>query len=202
MTRFWLMAPLMAAILALAGSASGMQDKDKDKKDDDDKEVKEAQKDVLDLCKDVTDGKAEKDIDAKAAKIKKKYEELNTVMHVFKPKDKGGVGFGKAGEGIELKIIGLGKRKLAAGAMAKEKDELVKMANINLAMAAITKHYAPAKPKGGKGKKDWEGHADDMKKAAEALRKAAKAGNAEQVKAAANDLNNSCNNCHTDFRDS
>jgi soluble cytochrome b562 len=197
MTRFWLTAPLVVAILALAGGAGGQE-----KKEDEDKEVKEAQKAVLDLCKDVAGGKAAKDVDAKAAKIKKKYEELNTVMHIYKPRDKGGIGYGKTGQGIELKIIDLGKRKVAAASLDKEKDELVKMANINIAMAAIAKHYAPAKPKGGKGKKDWEGHTDDMRKAAEELRKAAKDGKADQIKKAANDLNNSCNNCHTDFRDS
>jgi soluble cytochrome b562 len=201
MTRFWIAASLMVSLLAV--SASAYQDKDKDKKDDeDDKEIKAAQKDVLDLTKDVTGGKADKDIAEKAGKIKKKYEELNTVMHIFKPKAKGGIGLGKNGEGIELKIISLGKRKLAGPALTKEKDELIKMADINVAMAAVAKHYAPSKPKGGKGKKDWDGHADDMKKAAEELRKAAKAGNADDVKKAANNLNNSCNNCHTDFRDS
>jgi cytochrome c556 len=199
MTRFWIAASLMVSLLAV--SASAYQDKDK-KDDEDDKEIKAAQKDVLDLTKDVTGGKADKDIAEKAGKIKKKYEELNTVMHIYKPKAKGGIGVGKNGEGIELKIIGLGKRKLAGPALTKEKDDLVKMADINVAMAAVAKHYAPARPKGGKGKKDWDGHADDMKKAAEELRKAAKAGNADQVKKAANDLNNSCNNCHTDFRDS
>lgn len=200
MTRFWYAACLGLALFALAGPTAA-QDKDK-KVDDEDKEIKEAQKDVLDLTKDVSAAKPDaKAIEAKAGKIKKKYEELNTVMHIYKPKDKGGIGYGKAGEGIELKIIGLGKRALAPAALTKEKDELVKLANINIAMAAITKHYAPTKTKGGKGKKDWEQHCEDMRKGAEALIKAVKGNTPAAVKAAANDLNNACNNCHTDFRD-
>lgn len=198
MTRFWHAACLGMSLLILAGPGAA-QDK---KEADEDKEIKEAQKDVLDLTKDVSADKPDaKAINEKAAKIKKKYEELNTVMHIYKPKDKGGIGYGKAGEGIELKIIGMGKRVVPAATLTKDKDELIKMANINIAMAAITKHYAPTKTKGGKGKKDWESHCEDQRKAAEELIKAVKAGKAADVKTAANNLNNACNNCHTDFRD-
>lgn len=44
-------------------------------------------------------------------------------------------------------------------------------------------------------------HTNDMKKSAEELIKAARKGDAKELKAAANNLNNACNNCHTDFRD-
>jgi hypothetical protein len=169
---------------------------------DDDKEIKQAQKDVLDLVKMITDGK---DVSAKAAEIKKKYEDLNTVMHIYKPSPKGGIGYGKpnAGDGIEMKVIALGSKKaLAAAVLSKEKQDLIRMARINLAMAEITMHYAPAKPKGGKGAKEWKQYTTDMKKAAGDLAKAAEAGNSAKVKDAANNLNNACNNCHSDFRDS
>jgi cytochrome c556 len=169
---------------------------------DDDEEVKAAQKDVLALAKDVAAGKAtDRDIAKKAGRIARKYEELHTVMHVYKPKAKGGIGYGKDGAGIELKIIGLGKRRLTAAALAKEKDELVKMADINIAVAEIAMPYAPSKPKGGRGAKDWRAHVADMRKAAQALKKGVREGKSDAVKAAANSLNNACNNCHTDFRD-
>jgi soluble cytochrome b562 len=171
---------------------------------DDDKEIKKAQQDVLDLAKKIAEGQ-DKNAGQQAGAIKKKYEELNTVMHIYKPSPKGGIGTGlepKAGDGIELKIISLGKRALQPATMAKEKELLVKMGYINVAMAEITTHYAPAKPKGGKGAKEWKQYSDDMKKASLDLIKAAKAGKPADVKTAANNLNNACNNCHSDFRDS
>ncbi len=166
--------------------------------DKDDKEVKAAQKDVLDLCKEIAGGK---NVSSRAAEIKKKYEDLNTVMHAYKPKAKGGIGFGSnPKDGIETKVISLGKR-VPAGSLDKEGPELIRMANINIAIAEIAKHYAPAKPKGGKGKKDWETHLADQKKESQDLIKAVKAKDYKAVKAAANNLNNACNNCHSDFRD-
>ncbi|MFO0879980.1 MAG: cytochrome c [Gemmataceae bacterium] len=169
---------------------------------DDAKEVKKAQQDILDLAKKVADGK---DVSKEAADIKKKYEELNTVMHAYKPSTKGGIGTGlepKAGDGIEIKVINLGKRALTSAALAKEKEALVKVAYINAAIADITHAYAPAKPKGGKGAKEWKQFCEEMKKSSLDLAKAVEAGDTAKIKAAANNLNNSCNNCHSDFRDS
>jgi len=183
------------AVALLAGDVSARAD--------DDKEIKKAQKDVLDLAKLVEQGK-ESEVAGKAATIKKSYEDLNTVMHVYKPSPKGGIGFGKpaAGDGIELKVIALGKRALPPATLKKEKDDLVKMAYINIAMAEVAAQYAPAKPKGGKGAKEWKQYASDQKKASLELIKAAQAGDPAKVKAAANNINNACNNCHSDFRDS
>jgi cytochrome c556 len=169
---------------------------------DDAKEVKKAQQDILDLAKKIADGK---DVSKEAAEVKKKYEELNTVMHAYKPSPKGGIGTGldpKAGDGIEIKVINLGKRALTSAALAKEKGALVKVAYINAAIADITHAYAPTKPKGGKGAKEWKQFCDDMKKASLDLAKAVEAGDTAKIKTAANNLNNSCNNCHSDFRDS
>jgi hypothetical protein len=166
-----------------------------------DEETKKAQADLLDLAKKLADGK---EIDKETPAIKKKYEDLNTLMHAYKPSPKGGIGTGlepKAGDGIEMKIINLGKRELKAPALKKEKDVLVKLGYINAALADITTHYAPTKPKGGKGAKEWKQYTKDMKDASLELVKAAKAGDTLQVKTAANNLNNSCNNCHSDFRD-
>lgn len=166
----------------------------------DDKEaIKEAQKELVDLAKAIADGKDGKDL---AAAMKKKYEDLGPIMHIYKPSPKGGIGIGKkaAGDGMELKIINLGKRISAADA-AKEKDDIIKIGHLNVAIAEVTALYAPAKPKGGKGAKDWKQHCEDQKKASLDLVAAAKAGTAAKIKAAANNLNNACNNCHSDFRD-
>ncbi|MFO0927540.1 MAG: cytochrome c [Gemmataceae bacterium] len=164
---------------------------------EDDKEtIKAAQKDLVDLAKAIDDGKDGKE---QAAAIRKKYEDLAPIMHIYKPSTKGGIGIGTkgAGDGMELKIINLGKRAPAA----KDKDDIVKIGQLNIAIGEVTKLYAPAKPKGGKGAKDWTQHCEDQIKASKDLIAAAKSGAAAKVKAAANNLNNACNNCHSDFRD-
>ena len=166
----------------------------------DEKETAAAIKDVVALAKDAEEGKVD---EAKAKAIKKKFEDLNTVMHIYKPREKGGLGVGpKAkGDGIEIKLNNLGKRALSAMQATKEKDDLIMVGKVNVAMAEVTKLYAPTKPKGGKGAKEWNGFSDEMKKASLELIAAAKKGEPDAIKKAANNLNNSCNSCHSDFRD-
>jgi hypothetical protein len=172
--------------------------------DEEDKAIKEAQKDTLELAKAIESGK-DKETKEIAARMKKKYEELNTIMQAFKPTTKKGLGTGIGakgpGDGIESKIISLGKFTPTAAALGKDKAALIKMAYVNLAIAEVTKLYSPSKPKGGKGPKDWQQHASDMTKSAKELIEAVKSGNGKKVKEVANNLNNACNNCHTDFRD-
>src|SRR5262249_10579659 len=118
-----------------------------------------ANKDVLDLAKDLQEGK---DGAAKVADIRKKYE-LEDVMHVFKPSTKGGIGYdgGPRGatDGIELKVINLSKTALSADELARQKLPLAKLAYINAAIADVATKYAPDKPKGGKGAKEWNAYA-------------------------------------------
>lgn len=159
-------------------------------------------KSVVRLAKLIGEGKRDSaDLAVEARAIRRGNDELNDIMLAFKPKDKGGAGYGKMGEGIELKVIGLGKRALPAATLTKEKDDLIKLANLTLAVAEVTAHYAPAKPRGGRGKKDWDRHVADLKTGAKALRQAARDGKAAALKSAANVMTNACNNCHTDFRD-
>jgi hypothetical protein len=188
---------LMLVIWLLTQGTSSRAD------DDEDKAIKEAQKDTLELAKAIEEGK---DTKAITARMKKKYDELNTIMQVFKPTTKKGVGTGIGdkgpGDSIEAKIISLGKRAPTAADLAKQKAALIKMAYINLAIAEVTTQYPPTKPKGGKGVKDWQQHTADMKKSAKELIDAIKSGDPKKVKEVANNLNGSCNNCHSDFRDS
>jgi cytochrome c556 len=185
----------LAVVLTMVlGTAVTAADKE------DDKEIKEAQKDILDLAKIAENGKG-KAIEAKVTAIKKKYEDLGTLMHIYKPKNKGGLGFGALPtSGLETKIRDLSKRKLAPLTLAKETDELIRMAHVNIALGDITKLYF-SKDKNGKTKKDWDKHLEDQKKAAKELIDAVKAKNAVKLKAAAENLDNACNNCHSDFRD-
>lgn len=166
----------------------------------DEKDQKEAQKAIHELAKLLADGK---DGAAKSAEVKKKFEDLEPIMHSYKPSPKGGIGYGMAGPGdsIEQKIINMGKRTTAAATLKKEQADLVKMAYINAAIADIAVHYAPAKPKNGKGAKEWKQFCADQKTASLELVKAVQAGSSEKVKAAATKMNDACNNCHADFRD-
>jgi hypothetical protein len=147
------------------------------------------------------DLEAGKDVANKAKEFKKKYEDLDEVMHAYKPKARGGIGVGPMGDGIEIKFNGLAKRALAPGALAKEKDDLIKAAWVNMAMAKITMEYAPAKPRGGKGAKEWNGLTKEMEKGTMELIDALKKGDSAAVKKAATNINSACNNCHSDFRD-
>jgi hypothetical protein len=158
-------------------------------------DIADAQKDILKLAK---AGK----VDAAQAKaIRKKYDDLGTIMTIYKPKAKKGLGFNKTAQGIELKIINMGKRALSKATLAKESKGLIEMAHINMVIAEISKQYAPSKPKGGKTPAMWNNYADETKKAAEALIKAVKSGDPARVKSAATNLNSACNGCHADFRD-
>src|SRR5262245_28649542 len=105
-----------------------------------DKESDNAQKDVLDVVKLVEAGK-DKDVTTKVAAIKKKDVELNHLMHVYKLKEKGGLGFGEKPEdksGVEAKIIALQRGKgPSAMVVKKEAKDLIKLAHVNIAMAEI-----------------------------------------------------------------
>lgn len=135
-----------------------------------------------------------------------KKAELGEVMHAFKPRDKGGLGLGPTPgaikpDAIELKLIDLGKMKkgLPKGDVAKQADAIAKAADVAKAIAEITDFYADKD--GKKNPKKWKEFTDDMKKGAVELSKAAKKGDGEAIKKAANNLNKSCNDCHADFRD-
>lgn len=157
-----------------------------------------AQKEILKLAEMLAAGK---DISAEAAALRKKFDDLEQIMNAYKPGNKGGIGFGKKKEGIELKLNAMGKRALPASTLKADQADLLKMAYINEAIAEVASHYAPAKPKGGKGAKEWKQYTADQKKAAGELIKAIKAGSPDKVKAAANNINSACNGCHADFRD-
>jgi hypothetical protein len=126
-------------------------------------------------------------------------EGLKFVMRAYKPKAKGGIGVGPKGESIELKIIGLSKR--VSGEAAKQKEDLELIAGISKAISEVTHYYTPKGKKPGKDPKDWTKFTDEMTKGSEELAKAAKSGNAREIKTAATNLNASCTNCHGTFRD-
>jgi hypothetical protein len=166
--------------------------------DDDDADAKKARADVLDVVKDIEAGK---DVTKKVDALRKKYEDLENIMKVFKPRDAGGVGIGpkvEKADGIEFKIINLGKEALPPAKLAKEKGELLKMAYLNVAMAKITHKFV-----GTKKPALWKKYSQDMEKHSkellEELKKAAP--NPGNIKKIAFNLSASCSKCHSDIRD-
>jgi Cytochrome C' len=191
-----------AAVLALgiwcAASSPGRGADDEEEA----KAVKEAQQGILKLTK-MNGDAAKTQAKAIAGAARKAAggadEGLKFVMRANKPKAKGGVGVGPKGESIELKIIALSKR-VSPDDAAKSED-LGKIADISKAISEVAYYYTPKTGVAGKDPKDWTKFAAQMKQGSEELAKAAKGGKAPEIKKAANDLNASCTNCHSTFRD-
>jgi hypothetical protein len=193
-----------ALTLALAAVSAARDDK-KDKDKGEDADVVAARKEVLGVYDLVKAGKADKDVAAKAVAIQKKGVDLNYMMAVYKIKEKGGLGYGgdkpDPKSGIEAKIIALQRteRGPSATVLKKEKDDLIKLAQLNVAMAEIAKPHFPG-PKGGKNKKDWDKWLDDQKKAAKDLMAAVNKGDSKAVATAAKNLLATCTECHETYR--
>jgi hypothetical protein len=142
---------------------------------------------------------------AAAESLAKKVEEMEELMEVFKPRKKGGIGVGdKPGaitpDGIEQKLLALGRDAPSPTALGKEAAALEEMAYAIAAVAEVTKAKAPKQNMGKKTVKDWNTWSDDMREAAVKLAEASKAKGAQDVKTAASKLNASCTNCHSVFR--
>jgi hypothetical protein len=169
-----------------------------------DEEKKAAQEAVLKLV-DAMNGKGG-DVKAQIAAITEKFDELEPIMWVYKPRNKGGVGMGKNGaDDIELTLGKIGnpkaKAKLTAKKLAEWKDDLIKAGELSKAVAAIAEQDKYTQQYGKKDAAKWKNYTKDMKKGGEALIKAVQQGSVLQVIKAANDLSASCTNCHSDFRD-
>lgn len=141
---------------------------------------------------------------ADAEKLAKKIEAIEDVMNALKPRKKGGIGVGKPGDvvpdGIELKLITLGRDAPSPAVLAKEAAHLEEMAYVLAAVADVTAAKAPTADKGKKTKKDWNTWSVEMREASIALAKASNAKGAQDVKAAAAKVNAACNSCHSVFR--
>ena len=163
----------------------------------DDDDIKNSQKEVLDMVKALEGGKAP--TAKQLADFRKKFDDLDAVMTIYKPSSKKGLGSGKKGpgDGIEQKINNLVKR---VSSPAKMKNELLRLGYINAVMADVAKQYAPAKPKKGKGAKEWNAYCDEQKKGSMELIAAAKAADVKKIKAAAKRIADACTDCHSDFK--
>ncbi|HBI45652.1 MAG TPA: hypothetical protein DDY78_22790 [Planctomycetales bacterium] len=191
---------LLPAVGALALGVSVLavaRGRDKDDEADKLKAAAAAAPDVQKLADAAGDPAALK----KEAAVISAKDELLPIMWSFKPRAKGGLGVGAKGEGIELKLIGLGKKVLPANDLTAQGADLKRMAEVTRGIAEVTPSYAGKFTKTPAEAKEWKGYAEDMKKASDDLLAAVKANNGKSIKDVTNHLNASCNDCHTKFRD-
>ena len=139
--------------------------------------------------------------DNQAKSLAKKVEDLADLMELFKKRDKGGIGVGlKAGvavpDGIETKLVAMGRDAPAGSTLKKEAEALEEMGYVVAAMAKVTKSRPIAKVK----TKEWNTWCDDMATGGLKLSAAAKSQGAADLKAAATKINASCNSCHSTYR--
>jgi hypothetical protein len=139
--------------------------------------------------------------DAQAGALAKKVEDLADVMEFFKKRDKGGIGVGsKAGvvvpDGIEMKLVGMGRDAPSVATLKKEASALEEMGYVVAAMAKV----ARAKPVTGAKAKDWNEWCDTMAADGLKLSAAAKSQGAADLKTIAGKINASCNACHSTYR--
>jgi hypothetical protein len=163
----------------------------------DEKETKEAIMKLIEAMKKDPNGAK------KLAEEMAKKDMLEEVMNMFKPRAKGGLGFNPKDDakkdGIELKLQNIARTAPAKMDLQNQTADYNRMIEVIQAVAEVAS-YAPA-PKGGKkGPKEWKQYSDELKKGLKELGDSVKSGDPAKVKAAANNVNSACNNCHTDFR--
>ncbi len=134
-----------------------------------------------------------------------KDEDLEDVMHLFKPRKDKGLGIGaKAGgvkpDGIELKVIALAMNEPPKKELEESSADLARAAYVAAAIAEVALVQTEEKAK-GKSPKDWRSWAEGMRQGAIELADAAKAKNPTDVKKAAEKMDTNCKSCHKVFRD-
>jgi hypothetical protein len=151
----------------------------------------------------------EKGDDAKAkqeAKVLAKNTELEDVMHLFRPRKKKGIGVGeKAGaitpDGIEQLILALGRDEPSQAMVTKDAKALQRVGYVSAAIGEFATAKPPEKDMGEKKVSKWLQWSKEMREAAVAFARSVNTKSPAAVHKAAMKLNDSCNNCHTVFRE-
>jgi len=174
--------------------------------DDDDEKAKiEAAKRAAPDVEKLADNVGKPGLTTQAEAVAKKYDELLPIMRQMKPVDKGGMKIGGPGpfgdDGIEVGLLKLASDPPAAGAIAAKAKDLQRAADVVRGIAEVVPSYGDRWAKNATDQSKWASYSNDMKKAADDLRTAIQAGNANAFKKALNSLNKSCNDCHAKFRD-
>ena len=194
--RVWLAILTLAAVLiivSLTGPTRAAGDKD-------------MRPDVLKIGDMYKAGKAA-DAEKTAPKIAKAFDETSDLMHLFRARNKGGMGWGiksitknPADDGLEKKLQTLANSKMLAN-VDTEAAAAEQAAYALAAMAQLIRNKTPAKDEGGgKTKKAWNDFAEQMREASIDFAKAAKDKNANAIIKAAAKVNSTCNGCHAKFK--
>ncbi len=136
-----------------------------------------------------------------AAALAKGADELGDIMHMFRPRNKGGMGFGKvavganpAKDGLEVALRDIARE---GANFAKQGDAIVVSGHWIAALADVINAKGFDKYTAKKTKKSWEQYSNEMRVAGLDFAKA----KGVDAKAAAAKVNASCNNCHSIFKD-
>jgi hypothetical protein len=167
------------------------------------KAVDVAVKEIADALKKGDKAKAKKLADDAA----KNLDEIPDMMHLFKTRNKGGLGAGStplanpAKDGIEVMIRDLARD--VPGGIAKQAAGLEEMGYYIAAMGELANAAAVKAPTGGgkKTKKAWTEMSEDMRVLGVAFAKASAAKGAQEIKTAAAKVNANCNKCHSIFKE-
>ena len=166
------------------------------------KEVDVAVKEIADELKKGNKAAAKKMADDAA----KNLDEISDMMHLFRPRNKGGLGVGPiplanpAKDGIEVMIRDLARD--VPGGIAKQAAGLEAMGYYIAAMGELANAAVGKAPSGGKKtKKAWTEMSEDMRVLGLAFAKASAAKGAQEIKTAAGRVNVNCNKCHSIFKE-
>ena len=183
----------LGLVITLAGRSTGGEEKYK--------------KSVLKIAAAIEKGNsAAAQAEAKAlAKSLKDFDEIEDVMSVFKLREKNGIGVGTKPnaiipDGIELKLLAIGRDAPGQATVNKEAEALEKMSYVIAAVAEVAIARPPDKDEGKKKKKDFIRWAKEMREAAPGLAAAAKSKSPAEIQKAAAKINNVCTSCHTTFK--
>lgn len=193
--RLWLTGVAFTTVCGLVSvSASTLLEGDKDEQDAVKKIAAEVKKGNAAGAQKMSEGAA------------KKFEEVSDLMHLYRPRSKGGMGWGsKAGanpatDGLEKKIQEFAKGVSVTAAAQVESN--LEAAYWLAAMTELTRAKTPTMDKaGGRTKKAWIVLTDDNREAIAAFTKAAQAKNGAAMAKAANKINSTCVSCHSKFKD-
>jgi hypothetical protein len=170
----------------------------------DPEDIAKAQKKVLEIADDIANKKNDDAVKKAKDYVKKEvndYKDLEAPMKAMALRDNGGYGFGPKGsftpDGIEAKLINLGRKPMAPKDVDAQADSLAKSANI---MAAISEMALLKPPPKDADKTKWMKWAQDMKDGAVALSDAVAKKDPDAIKTASEKLNVTCADCHHDFK--
>jgi hypothetical protein len=144
-----------------------------------------------------------------AEALARKYKNLSEFMSLLKPRSEkgGGLGVGKKPgaiepDSIEAKTAALAKKAPSSAELDGQEGDLVRMAQVMIAIAEVAKHKCEVNKKVGYlDPMDWQRWLQGMQKSSQDLAEAIKAKDPGKVKAAAAALSANCTNCHRIFRE-